>query len=69
MPISPTLEVSKMTYTLCGKCLHALSSHEPHNGKYYYCACCFQLCEIEEFAKRHKPSNIETIMRIGAMKQ
>lgn len=58
-----------MTYPLCGNCLHAISSHEPHNGKYMYCACCFSLCDKDEFERKLRPSSIETIMRIGAMKQ
>jgi hypothetical protein len=58
-----------MTYPICGKCLHAVSSHEPHNAKFMYCAICFKLCELEEFKEIHKPTELSKIMEISAKKQ
>lgn len=57
------------SYSLCGNCLHSKSSHEPHNGHFMYCACCFRLCEISEFEIQHKPTEYKEVVRIGALKQ
>lgn len=40
---------------ICGKCLHAKSSHEQfnHNGKFMYCGCCDKLCPISEYNTKH----------------
>lgn len=55
--------------SLCGDCLHAKEAHTEHNGHFMYCACCHKLCDKDEFNKVHSPTNIETIMSIGARKQ
>jgi len=56
-------------YPICGKCLHAVSSHEPHNGHFMYCASCFILCELEEFQYVNKNTDITTLMEISVKKQ
>ena len=58
-----------MILELCGKCLHNKLAHEKHNGHFMYCGSCFAICELQEFNQVHKPTDIETIMRIGASKQ
>lgn len=58
-----------MTYEICGECLHAVSSHEPHNGLFMYCGACFRLCDKDIFKQKHKPTDIQTVMEIGARKQ
>lgn len=52
------------SYAICGDCLHSVSSHEKHNGKYMYCASCFKLCEIEEFNKVNKPTDMSKVIEI-----
>jgi len=57
-----------MTYYLCGKCLHAKSSHT-NNHSFMYCLVCFKLCDIEEYNYKHKPTDIKTMMEIANKKQ
>jgi len=57
------------TYPICGECLHAKSCHIEHNGHFMYCAVCFKVCELEDYNKENKPTDIQTIMEISAKKQ
>lgn len=47
-----------MSYPICGNCLHAHSSHESHGNNFMYCATCSSLCELIDFKKNHKPTDI-----------
>lgn len=54
--------------TPCGKCLHDIECHNEHNGHFMFCSACQKLCDKVTFSIQHKPSDIQTIMRIGANK-
>lgn len=54
---------------LCGKCLHDIDCHTEHNGHFMYCGACQKLCDKDTFSEQYQPTDIATIMRIGAMKQ
>lgn len=58
-----------MTYDLCGKCLHAKSSHTDDRGFFMYCAVCFKLCDLEEYNFKHKPTDKKTVWEIASKKQ
>lgn len=59
----------KMTYTLCGHCLHSVGSHEPHNGKFMYCASCLGLCDIDEFNNKYEPTSLSQLSAIQASRE
>lgn len=54
---------------ICGKCLHSIDAHVPHNGHYMYCSCCFSTCHIELFNLQHKPTSYKEVCRMSALKQ
>ena len=58
-----------ISMTLCGKCLHDVNCHSEHNAHFYFCSACQKLCDKDAFVIQHSPSDLPTIMRIGALKQ
>lgn len=48
-----------MSYELCGKCLHARSTHTTMDSpNFMYCGKCMRACDMDEYIINHKPSMI-----------